>query len=78
MSSPVNSEFTKIDKNVKYALEYNEHLVFKTFLTTMKQNINVGTHLVQWGAIGIQSEPWGVSITRKYLHMINKCHSILK
>ena len=32
----------------------------------------------QWGTIGIQSEPWGVSITKKYLHMINKCHSIWK
>ena len=32
----------------------------------------------QWGMICIQSEPWGVSITKKYLHMINKCHSIWK
>ena len=32
----------------------------------------------QWGVIGIQSEPLGVSITKKYLHMINKCHSIWK
>ena len=127
MSSRVNSEFTKIDKNVKYALECNERLVFtkidknvkyalecnerlvfKPFLITMIQNINVRTHLVlvgtgwpqelplehtvvaihdkntweksssaqvtlpteawgywnQWGMIGIQSEPWGVSITR--------------
>ena len=23
----------------------------------------------QWGMIGIQSESWGVSITKKYLHM---------
>ena len=46
MSLPVNSKFTKIDKNVKYALEYNEHLVFKSFLVTMIQNINVRTHLV--------------------------------
>ena len=44
MLLPVNSktyEFTKIDKNVKYALEYSEHLVFKPFLITMIQNINV-------------------------------------
>ena len=32
MSLPVNSEFTKIDKNVKFALECNERLVFKPFL----------------------------------------------
>ena len=25
----------------------------------------------QWGTTGIQSEPWGVSITKKYLHMFN-------
>ena len=49
MSLPVNSEFTKIDKNVKYALECNEHLVFKQFLITMIQNINVRTHLVLVG-----------------------------
>ena len=29
MSLPVNSKFTKIDKNVKYALECSECLVFK-------------------------------------------------
>ena len=46
MSLTVNSEFTKIDKNVKYALECNECLVFKQFLMTMIQNINVRTHLV--------------------------------
>ena len=49
MSLPVNSKFTKIDKNVKYALECNEHLVFKPFLVTMTQNINVRTHLVLVG-----------------------------
>ena len=32
MSLPVNSKFTKIDKNVKYALECSERLVFKPFL----------------------------------------------
>ena len=46
MSLPVNSEFTKIDKNVKLALECNERLIFKPFLVTMIQNINIGTHLV--------------------------------
>ena len=49
MSLPVNSEFTKIDKNVKYALECNERLVFKPFLVTVIQNINVRTHLVLVG-----------------------------
>ena len=49
MSLPVNSEFTKIDKNVEYALECNERLVFKPFLINMKQNINVRTHLVPVG-----------------------------
>ena len=43
---PVNSEFTKIDKNVKFTLECNERLVFKPFLTTMIQNIKIRTHLV--------------------------------
>ena len=32
MSLPVNSKFTKIDKHVKYALEYSERLVSKQFL----------------------------------------------
>ena len=41
MPLPVNSKFTKLDKNVKYALECSEHLVFKSFLVTMIQNINV-------------------------------------
>ena len=41
MSLPVNSKFTKIDKNVKYALECSERLVFKPFLVIMMQNINV-------------------------------------
>ena len=41
MSLPVNSKFTKIEKNVKYALEYSENLVFKPFLVIMMQNINV-------------------------------------
>ena len=49
MSLPVNGKFTKIDKNVKYALECNERLVFKPFLVTMTQNINVRTHLVLVG-----------------------------
>ena len=49
MSLPINSKFTKIDKNVKYALECNEHLVFKPFLVTMIQNINVRTYLVLIG-----------------------------
>ena len=49
MSLPVNSEFTKIDKNVKYALECNERFIFKPFLITMIQNINVRTHLVLLG-----------------------------
>ena len=31
----------KIDKNVKYALEYSERLVFEPFLVTMIQNIDV-------------------------------------
>ena len=44
-----NSKFTKINKNVKYALECNECLVFKPFLLTMIQNINVRTHLVLIG-----------------------------
>ena len=29
----------------------------------------------QWGMIGIQSEPWGVSITKKYLHMYKARHA---
>ena len=41
MSLPVNSKFTKIDKNVKYALKCSECLVFKPFLVTMIQNVNV-------------------------------------
>ena len=49
MSLPVNSKFTKLDKNVKYALEYNEHLVFKPFLVIIIQNINVRIHLVLVG-----------------------------
>ena len=49
MSLPVNSKFTKIDKNVKYAQECNECLVFKPFLVTMIQNINVRTHSVLVG-----------------------------
>ena len=50
MSLPVNSKFTKIDKNVKFALKCNERLVFKPFLVTMIQNINVRTHLVLVGS----------------------------
>ena len=49
MSLPVISKFTKIDKNVKYALECSERLVFKPFRGTMIQNINVRTHLVLVG-----------------------------
>ena len=49
MSLPVNSKFTKIDKNVKYALKCNERLVFKPFLITLIQNIDVRTHLVLVG-----------------------------
>ena len=41
MSLPDNRKFTKISKNVKYALKYSEGLVFKPFLVTMIQNINV-------------------------------------
>ena len=48
-SLPVNSKFTKINKNGKYALEYSERLVFKPFLVTMMQNINVWTHLAPAG-----------------------------
>ena len=39
----------KIDKNVKYALEYSERLVFEPFLVTMIQNIDVWTHLALAG-----------------------------
>ena len=48
MSLPVKGKFTKIDKNVKYALKCSERLVFKPFLVifnqllvAMIQNINV-------------------------------------
>ena len=41
MSLPVISQFTKIDKNVKNALEYSELLVFEPFLVTIIQNIDV-------------------------------------
>ena len=34
-------EFTKIDKNVKFILECSEHLVFRLFLISVIQNINV-------------------------------------
>ena len=48
-SLPINSKFTKIDKNVKYALKCSERLVFKPFLVTIIQNINVWTHLAPTG-----------------------------
>ena len=57
MSLPVNSKFTKIDKNVKYALECNECLVFKPSLITMIQNINLRTHLVLIGTGWLQELP---------------------
>ena len=41
MSLPDNKKFTKISKNVKYAMKCSEHLVFKPFLVTVIQNINV-------------------------------------
>ena len=34
-------ETTKLDKNVKFTLESNEHLVFKLFLIPVIHNINV-------------------------------------
>ena len=49
MSLPVNSKFTKLDKNVKFSLECSERLVSKPFQVTMIQNINVRTHLVLVG-----------------------------
>ena len=49
MSLPVNSKFTKLNKNVKFSLECSEHLVSKPFQVTMIQNINVRTHLVLVG-----------------------------
>ena len=36
-------------KNMKFNLEYSERLVFKPFLVTMMQNINVWTHLALVG-----------------------------
>ena len=41
MSLPVKGKFTKLDKNVKYALKCSECFVFKPFLVTVIQNINV-------------------------------------
>ena len=49
MSLPVNSKFTKLDKNVKFSLECSERLVSKPFLVIMIQNINVWTHLALVG-----------------------------
>ena len=34
-------EITKIDKNVKFMLACSEHLVFRLFLISVMQNINV-------------------------------------
>ena len=45
-SLPVNNYFTNLTKNVKYALECSECLVFKPFLIPIIQNINAETHLV--------------------------------
>ena len=41
MTHVITSEFTKIDKNVKYAMECIEHLILKSFLITIMQNINI-------------------------------------
>ena len=42
-------EFTKIDKNVKYALEYSECLVFKQFLVILTNYHDIRSHLVLVG-----------------------------
>ena len=42
-------EFTKIDKNVKYALEYSEHLVFKQLLILLTNYHDILSHLVLVG-----------------------------
>ena len=49
MSLPVNSKFTKIDKNVKYALEYSERLVSKQFLILLTNYHDIWSHLVLVG-----------------------------
>ena len=41
MPLPVKGKFTKIDKNVKYALKWSEPLVLKPFLVTVIQNLNI-------------------------------------
>ena len=48
-SLPVKSKFTKLNKNVKFNLEYSERLVSKPFQVTMIQNMNVCTHLALVG-----------------------------
>ena len=42
-------EINKWTRNMKFNLECSEHLVFKLFLVTMMQNINVWTHLAPAG-----------------------------
>ena len=42
-------EINNWTRNMKFNLECSEHLVFKPFLVTMMQNINIGTHLVLVG-----------------------------
>ena len=37
----LQKDLAKLDKDVKFTLECNERLVFKPFLITMIQNINV-------------------------------------
>ena len=49
MSLPLNSKFTKIDKHVKYALEYSEHLVSKQFLILLINCHDIWSHLVLVG-----------------------------
>ena len=49
MSLPVNSKFTKLNKNVKFSLECSKCLVSMPFQVTMIQNINVRTNLVLVG-----------------------------
>ena len=42
-------EINNWTKNMKFNLECSEHSVFKPFLVTMIQNINVWTHLALVG-----------------------------
>ena len=46
MSLPVNSKFTKFDKNVKFSLEYSERLVSKQFLILLTNYHDIWSHLV--------------------------------